>query len=119
MRPDSGKPCLNVRPYYTTYAAALLDDQPTAAQRLLCALGTQPVGKGSFESFNVKILLYPRQAVCFCGIIEEGGFAWPGVLGVGVSRRQVGGLPLFSSPLPKSIQSGYAQSGVAILVYLT
>ena len=93
MSPDSGKPCLNVQTQYTTYAAALLDDQPTTAQRLLCAFGTQPVGKGSFEILMLKSSFYPRQVVYLCGIIERGGFAWPGVLGVGVSRRQVGGLP--------------------------
>ena len=58
--PDSGKPCLNVHTQYIMYAASLLDDQPTVVQRLLCALGTQPVGKGSFpENFNIKIFALP------------------------------------------------------------
>jgi len=91
MRPDLGKPCLNVRTQYTTYAAALLDDQSTLGRRLLCVLGTQLVGKGSFsENFNVKIFALLSTSSLVCGIIIEESRAWLGMLGVGVSRRQVG-----------------------------
>ena len=48
-------------------------------------------GRGAFpEILMLKSLFHPRQAIHLCGIIEQEGLAWPGVLGVGVSRRQVG-----------------------------
>jgi len=92
MSPDSGKPCLNVHIQYTMHAAFLLDDWPTAAQRLLCALGTQPVGKkeGFLENFNIKIFAPPSTGGLSLWYNSREGFAWPRVLGVGVSRRQVG-----------------------------
>jgi hypothetical protein len=47
-------------------------------------------GRGALEILMLKSLFHPRQAIHLCGIIKQGGFAWLGMLGVGVSRRQVG-----------------------------
>ena len=60
---------------------------PTVA---LCSRDALSKEKGSFENFNVKIFTLPSTDGLSFGIISEGGFAWPGMLGVGVSRRQVG-----------------------------
>jgi hypothetical protein len=74
---------------------------PTVA---LCSRDALAKEKGSFpENFNIKIFAFPSTDGLSFGIIREVGFAWLGMLGVGVSWRQVGrpmnGALLFSKAL--------------------